>query len=431
MKKFVSKISNQDVLDYHSREIPGKLSIIPSKPTNSLEDLSIAYTPGVAIPCLEIKKNIDNIYKYTTKSNSVAVISNGTAVLGLGNIGAAASKPVMEGKSVLFKKFGAIDSIDLEIDTENIEEFINIVKHIGVSFGGINLEDIKSPDCFIIEEKLKELMDIPVFHDDQHGTAIVVAAGLINALYLTKRKISDSKIVVSGAGAASTACVNLLVKIGAQKNKIIVCDSVGVIYKGREKKMNEWKSMLATDTTARTLSEAMVNSDIFLGLSVKGVLSKEMLGSMAPDPIVFALANPDPEITPEDAYEVRNDIIMATGRSDYVNQVNNVMAFPYIFRAALDTRAKQINDEMKIAAAYALAELARIEVPEELCKIISRNNISFGKDYIIPSIFDSRLLTCIPLSIAKAAIDSKVVRNNDFNLENYKEILKAFSKNLS
>ena len=406
-------------LEYHSKNKPGKLAIKATKQLLTQQDLALAYSPGVAVPCLEIKKNLDDIYKYTARGNFVAVITNGTAVLGLGNIGAAASKPVMEGKAVLFKKFADIDCIDLEIDTEDTEEFINSVKHLGYSFSGINLEDIKAPECFIIEEKLKKLMDIPVFHDDQHGTAIITAAGLINAIHLTNRKISEIKIVVNGAGAAAIACVDLIVALGAKPENIILCDTVGVIYKGRTERMNKWKEAKAVTTNYRKLDEVMQGADVFLGLSAKGAVTKEMVASMAESPIIFAMANPDPEITPEDVKSIRSDAIVATGRSDYNNQVNNVMGFPYIFRGALDVRATSINMEMKIAAVNALAELARQPVPREVYRAYGDRK-SFGSEYIIPVPFDPRLISTIPIAVAKAAIDSGVARIKDLDIKKYK-----------
>lgn len=410
-------------LEYHQQGQPGKIALKPTKELVSQQDLARAYSPGVAYPCLEIQKKPEDIYKYTAKGNMVAVISNGTAVLGLGAIGPAASKPVMEGKAVLFKKFADIDCFDLEVDCTDPDEFINVVKNLGTSWGGINLEDIKAPECFIIEDKLKEIMDIPVFHDDQHGTAIITAAGLINAIFLTKRNISDIKIVVNGAGAAAMACINLIIALGANKDNIILCDTKGVIYKGRQERMNKWKEEKAVNTMLRTLEEAMVDADVFLGLSVKGAVTKEMVASMAESPIIFAMANPDPEITPEDVLSVREDAIIATGRSDYDNQVNNVMGFPYIFRGALDVRAKSINEEMKMAAAEALAELARKPVPSEVYKAYGAKKKSFGPDYIIPVPFDPRLITTIPVAVAKAAIDSGVAQVENFNFTEYKNQL--------
>lgn len=412
-----------NALEYHQKGRPGKLSIKPTKALCTQHDLSLAYSPGVAAPCLEIVKDPNNIYKYTSKANTVAVISNGTAVLGLGAIGAAASKPVMEGKSVLFKKFADIDSFDLEVDTTDSDEFINVVKYLGHSWGGINLEDIKAPECFIIEKKLKEIMDIPVFHDDQHGTAIITAAGIINAVYLTKRKMDEVKVVVNGAGAAAIACIDLIIKLGIKNYNITLCDSKGVIYKGRAEGMNPWKESKAIETKARSLADAMKDSDIFLGLSVKNVVSKDMVKSMSKSPIIFAMANPDPEITPEDIMSVRDDAIIATGRSDYNNQINNVMGFPYIFRGALDIRAKSINDEMKMAAAKALAHLARESVPIEVRKAYGGTNKFFGPNYIIPAPFDPRLLSTVSAAVAQAAIDSGVAQIKDIDLKAYKKEL--------
>ncbi|HJK86252.1 MAG TPA: NADP-dependent malic enzyme [Candidatus Megaira endosymbiont of Nemacystus decipiens] len=412
-----------NALEYHQKGRPGKLSIKPTKALCTQHDLSLAYSPGVAAPCLEIVKDSNNIYKYTSKANTVAVISNGTAVLGLGAIGAAASKPVMEGKSVLFKKFADIDSFDLEVDTTDSDEFINVVKYLGHSWGGINLEDIKAPECFIIEKKLKEIMDIPVFHDDQHGTAIITAAGIINAVYLTKRKMDEVKVVVNGAGAAAIACIDLIIKLGIKSYNITLCDSKGVIYKGRAEGMNPWKESKAIETKARSLADAMKGSDIFLGLSVKNVVSKDMVKSMSKSPIIFAMANPDPEITPEDIMSVRDDAIIATGRSDYNNQINNVMGFPYIFRGALDIRAKSINDEMKMAAAKALAHLARESVPIEVRKAYGGTNKFFGPNYIIPAPFDPRLLSTVSAAVAQAAIDSGVAKIKEIDLKAYKKEL--------
>ncbi|MGC0371586.1 MAG: hypothetical protein DGJ47_000275 [Rickettsiaceae bacterium] len=409
-------------LNYHQNGKPGKISIKPTKPLTTQHDLALAYSPGVAAPCLEIAKNTDDIYKYTARGNTVAVISNGTAVLGLGAIGAAASKPVMEGKSVLFKKFADIDSVDIEVDTTDPDSFINVVKHLGYSWGGINLEDIKAPECFVIEEKLKALMDIPVFHDDQHGTAIITAAGLINATYLTNRKMEEVKIVVNGAGAAAISCIKLIIALGAKPANIVLCDSRGVIYKGRTEGMNKWKEERAITTDARSLQDAIKGADVFLGLSVKGAVSKEMVQSMAASPIIFAMANPDPEITPEDIKSVRDDAIIATGRSDYNNQVNNVMGFPYIFRGALDVRATCINEEMKMAAAKALADLARKPVPVEVARAYGGKQKTFGPDYIIPVPFDPRLISTIPAYVAQAAIDSGVAKIN-LDIKEYKKSL--------
>lgn len=419
----MNKINYAEALEYHEKDKPGKIAISATKSLVTQQDLSLAYSPGVAAPCLEIAKNLEDVYKYTARGNLVAVISNGTAVLGLGNLGAAASKPVMEGKAVLFKKFADIDAIDLEVNTEDPEEFINAVKYLSYSFGGINLEDIKAPECFIIEEKLKSLMDIPVFHDDQHGTAIITAAGLINAAYLTNRKLEDLKIVVNGAGAAAIACIDLLIALGVDKSKIILCDTKGVVYKGRLEGMNKWKELYASDTKVRTLAESLNNADVFIGLSVKGAVTKEMVKGMANNPIIFAMANPNPEITPEDIKLVRDDAIIATGRSDYNNQINNVMGFPYIFRGALDVRARTINTEMKIAAAKAIADLARRPVPEEVYKAYSGRKMVFGKEYIIPVPFDPRLITVVAAAVAVAAIESGVARVKDFSIGKYRKEL--------
>ncbi len=415
----------KEALDYHKKGRPGKLEITPTTPLISSNDLSLAYSPGVATPCLEIEKNPDNIYDYTSKGNIVAVISNGTAVLGLGNIGAAASKPVMEGKSVLFKKFADVDGIDLEIDTEDTERFVDAVSLLEPSFGGINLEDIKAPDCFIIEQKLREKMNIPVFHDDQHGTAIVTAAGIINALHLTNRKIEDTKFVSNGAGAASIACVELLKAMGAKNNNIILVDRDGVLYKGRQNNMNQWKSGHTVDTKLRTLEDALKNADVFLGLSVPGSVTKKMVKSMSEKPIIFAMANPIPEIMPEDVKSVRSDAIIATGRSDYPNQVNNVLGFPYIFRGALDVRATTINEEMKIAAANAIAALAREDVPDEVNAAYHGVQLHYGNDYIIPAPFDPRLISSVSSAVAKAAMDSGVAKLTIKNLEAYERELEG------
>jgi malate dehydrogenase (oxaloacetate-decarboxylating)(NADP+) len=409
-----------DALRYHEGKTPGKIAIKATKPLVTQYDLSLAYSPGVAAPCLAIARNPEDVYKYTAKGNMVAVITNGTAVLGLGNLGAAASKPVMEGKAVLFKKFADIDAIDIEVDTEDPENFINVVKYLGESWGGINLEDIKAPECFIIEEKLKEIMQIPVFHDDQHGTAIIVGAGLINALYLTNRDFASTKIVVNGAGAAAIACIELVINLGIKKENVVLCDTSGVVYKGRANNMNKWKEQYATDEAMRSLEDAMQGADVFFGLSVKGAVTKDMVKSMAKSPIIFAMANPDPEITPEDIKSVRDDAIIATGRSDYVNQINNVMGFPYIFRGALDVRAKTINTEMKIAASKALAQLARAPVADEVYKAYSGRKMYFGPDYIIPVPFDPRLITTIPIAVAKAAISSGASNAVDFDIKKYK-----------
>lgn len=412
-----------EALAYHKDNVPGKIAIVPTKALTTQRDLALAYSPWVSAPCKEIAKNPEAIYDYTAKGNLVAVISNGTAILGLGNLGPAASKPVMEGKAVLFKKFADINAIDLEVDTEDPEVFINVVRYLGHSFGGINLEDIKAPECFIIENRLKELMDIPVFHDDQHGTAIITAAALLNSALLTKRDFSSMKIVVSGAGAASIACLDLIVKLGAKQENIILCDTKGVIYKGRKEGMNQWKEKYATNSSARSLSEAVEGADVFLGLSAKGAMTKEMVAKMAKEPIIFAMANPEPEILPEEVREVRNDAIIATGRSDFPNQVNNVMGFPYIFRGALDVKASQINDEMKIAAAKAIANLAKTAVPDEVFKAYPKRNLVFSKEYIIPVPFDPRLISIVPVAVAEAAINTGVAKVENFNLRDYKKSL--------
>src|SRR5947209_3351051 len=394
-------ITDQEALLFHSRGRPGKLEVIATKPMATQRDLSLAYSPGVAVPVKAIAADPSTAYDYTTRGNMVAVITNGTAILGLGNLGALAAKPVMEGKAVLFKRFADIDSFDLEIDTEDPEEFINSVKFLGPSFGGINLEDIKAPECFIIEERLRELMDIPVFHDDQHGTAIIAAAGMINAMRLTGRDIKQTRLVCNGAGAAGIACLDLIKAIGFEPANVMLCDTKGVVYRGRAEGMNQWKSAHAVDTPARSLADAMQGADIFFGLSAKGALTAEMVKSMAPNPIIFAMANPDPEITPEEAHGVRDDVIVATGRSDYPNQVNNVLGFPYIFRGALDVRAKTINMEMKIAAAQALADLAREDVPDEVAVAYRGPRPRFGREYIIPTPFDPRLIHVVPSAVAK------------------------------
>jgi malate dehydrogenase (oxaloacetate-decarboxylating)(NADP+) len=417
--------TDAEALRFHSRGKPGKLEITPTKPMATQRDLSLAYSPGVAVPVQAIADNPDASYDYTSRGNMVAVISNGTAILGLGNLGALASKPVMEGKAVLFKRFADVDSIDLEIDTEDPTAFVDAVKHLGPSFGGINLEDIKAPDCFIIEQQLRELMDIPVFHDDQHGTAIICAAGLINALHLTGRDIKDIKICVNGAGSAGIACLELIKAMGLPHENAVLCDTKGVIYQGRKEGMNQWKSAHAVNTKARSLEDAMTDADVFLGLSVKGAVTKDMVAAMAPNPIIFAMANPDPEITPEEVAELREVAIMATGRSDYPNQVNNVLGFPYIFRGALDVRAKTINDEMKIACAEALAMLAREDVPDEVAAAYQGERPRFGARYIIPVPFDPRLISVIPPAVARAAMDSGVARAPIVDLENYQERLKA------
>ena len=418
-----SRITPEEALAYHLEPRPGKYDITPSTPMTTQRDLSLAYSPGVAVPVQAIADRPETAYDYTTKGNMVAVISNGTAILGMGNLGALASKPVMEGKAVLFKRFADVNAIDLELDTEDADEFINAVKLMGPTFGGINLEDIKAPECFIIEQRLKELMDIPVFHDDQHGTAVICAAGLLNALELSGKKIEDVRIVLNGAGAAGIACLELLKSMGARHDNCIMCDTKGVIYQGRTEGMNQWKSAHAVVTTARTLEEAMKGADVFLGVSAKGAVTQDMVASMADNPVIFAMANPDPEITPEDAHAVRPDAIVATGRSDYPNQVNNVLGFPYLFRGALDIHARAINDEMKIACAEALARLAREDVPDEVAVAYGRK-LQFGRDYIIPTPFDPRLIHVIPPAVARAGMDTGVARRPIIDMEGYVQTLK-------
>jgi malate dehydrogenase (oxaloacetate-decarboxylating)(NADP+) len=418
-------ITEQEALLLHSSGRPGKIAIQPTKPLTTQRDLSLAYSPGVAFPCLKIHQEPASAYDYTAKGNLVAVISNGTAVLGLGDLGALASKPVMEGKAVLFKRFADIDALDLEVDTHDVDAFINCVRYLGPSFGGINLEDIKAPECFIIEQRLRELMDIPIFHDDQHGTAIITTAGLINAFDLTGRSFKDSRMVVNGAGAAAIACVELIKSMGMPHDNVIMCDTAGVIYQGREKGMNQWKSAHAVSTKLRTLDEAIKGADIFLGLSVKGAVNGAMVKSMAKQPIIFAMANPDPEITPEEVKTVRTDAIIATGRSDYPNQVNNILGFPYIFRGALDVRASTINEPMKIAAARALAELAREDVPDEVDAAYAGRRLRYGPEYIIPVPFDPRLVSRIPAAVARAAMDSGVARRPIIDMRNYESELSA------
>lgn len=415
--------TDQEALDFHSQPHPGKISMAPTKPMGTQRDLSLAYSPGVAIPVLAISEDEDKAYDYTSKGNLVAVISNGTAILGLGNLGPMASKPVMEGKSVLFKRFADIDSFDIEVETTDVDEFCTVVRNIGKTWGGINLEDISSPDCFIIESRLREELDVPVFHDDQHGTAIIAAAGLINACDITGRKMEDLKVTVSGAGAAGLSCAGLIRNLGVKAENILMCDSTGVIYEGRTEKMDQFKSAFAVKTTKRTLVEAVEGADVLLGLSVKGAFTKDMIKSMAKDPIIFAMANPDPEITPEDIQSVRDDAVIATGRSDYPNQVNNVLGFPYIFRGALDVRARGINEEMKVAAARALAELAREDVPDEVAAAYHGARPSFGRDYIIPSPFDPRLISFVPPFVAQAAMDTGVARTPIEDMEAYRHSL--------
>jgi malate dehydrogenase (oxaloacetate-decarboxylating)(NADP+) len=425
-KQSENPLTRQDVLQFHQMGgKPGKIEIVPTKPVSTQRDLSLAYSPGVAVPVEEIYNRPSAAYDYTAKGNLVAVISNGTAILGMGNLGALASKPVMEGKAVLFKRFADVDAIDLEIGTEDVEEFINAVRYLGPSFGGINLEDIRAPDCFIIEQRLRELMDIPVFHDDQHGTAIIATAGVINALHLTNRKLEDIKFVCNGAGSAGIACLELIKAMGMPHGNAILCDSKGVIYQGRETGMNQWKSAHAVDTPARTLADAMEGADVFFGVSVAGALTAEMVASMAPDPIIFAMANPDPEITPEEVASIRDDAIMATGRSDYPNQVNNVLGFPYIFRGALDVQATTINDAMKIAAVEALASLAREDVPDKVAAAYGGRCLRYGRDYIIPAPFDPRLISRIPMAVAKAACDSGVAQKPIVDMDTYRATLDA------
>ncbi|WP_353284287.1 malic enzyme-like NAD(P)-binding protein [Wolbachia endosymbiont (group A) of Lasioglossum fulvicorne] len=429
MNDDLDSTTKQEALKYHSRGgNPGKISIMPTKPLSTQYDLSLAYSPGVAAPCLEIAKNPEVVYDYTAKGNCVAVISNGTAVLGLGNIGPLAAKPVMEGKAVLFKRFADIDAVDIEVGTENIEDFINAVRYLGPSWGGINLEDIRSPDCFIIEKRLNELMDIPVFHDDQHGTAVVVVAGIENALDIVEKKLEDVKIIMNGAGAAGIACLEILKSMGAKN--IVLCDKQGVIYRGRNEDMNEWKEKYAIDTSERSLLDTIKGADVFIGLSAKDVLNEEMLKSMGKDPIIFALANPDPEVRPEFAKSVRPDAIIATGRSDYNNQVNNVMGFPYIFRGALDVHATTINDEMKIAAADAIAKLAREPVPGEISAVYGGRKMSYGREYMIPTPFDPRLISIVAPAVAKAAVDSGVARKAIQDWSKYENQLKSRLSNV-
>jgi len=419
-----NRITSEEALAFHLEPTPGKFEISATVPMTTQRDLSLAYSPGVAVPCEAIAENPELAYDYTNKGNLVAVISNGTAVLGLGNLGALASKPVMEGKAVLFKRFADVNSIDIELDTEDPEAFINAVKLMGPTFGGINLEDIKAPECFIIEQRLKEEMDIPVFHDDQHGTAVICAAGLLNALRISGKKIEEVRIVLNGAGAAGIACLELLKAMGAKHNNCIMCDTKGVIYQGRTEGMNQWKSAHAASTELRTLEDAMQGADVFLGVSVKGAVTQAMVSSMADNPVIFAMANPDPEITPEDAHEVRPDAIVATGRSDYPNQVNNVLGFPYLFRGALDIHARAINDEMKIACAHALANLAREDVPDEVALAYGKN-LSFGRDYIIPTPFDPRLIHRIPPAVAQAGMHTGVARRPIIDMDAYELSLKS------
>ena len=418
------RVSREDALRFHLEQTPGKWEVTATVPMATQRDLSLAYSPGVAVPCEEIHAAPETAYDYTNKGNLVAVISNGTAVLGLGNLGALASKPVMEGKSVLFKRFADVNSIDIELDTEDPDAFCNAVRLMGPTFGGINLEDIKAPECFIIEQRLKEEMDIPVFHDDQHGTAVICAAGLINALHISGKKIEECRIVLNGAGAAGIACLELLKTMGARHENCIMCDTKGVIYQGRTEGMNQWKSAHAVKTDLRTLEDAMKGADVFLGVSAKGAVTPAMVESMAPNPVIFAMANPDPEITPEEAHAVREDAIVATGRSDYPNQVNNVLGFPYLFRGALDIHARAINDDMKIACAEALAALAREDVPDEVAVAYGRK-LAFGRDYIIPTPFDPRLIHRIPPAVAQAGMKTGVARRPIIDMEAYTQTLKG------
>ncbi|GAA6200711.1 NADP-dependent malic enzyme [Aquicoccus sp. SU-CL01552] len=419
-----TKITDEEALAFHLEPTPGKFEVRATVPMTTQRDLSLAYSPGVAVPCEAIAANPETAYDYTNKGNLVAVISNGTAVLGLGNLGALGSKPVMEGKAVLFKRFADVNAVDIELDTEDPDEIIQAVKLMGPTFGGINLEDIKAPECFIIEQRLKEEMDIPVFHDDQHGTAVICAAGLINALHLSDKKIEDVKIVLNGAGAAGIACIELLKRMGARHDNCIVCDTKGVIFQGRTEGMNQWKSAHAVKTELRSLEDAMKGADVFLGVSAKGAVTQEMVASMADNPVIFAMANPDPEITPEEAHEVRMDAIVATGRSDYPNQVNNVLGFPYLFRGALDIHARAINDEMKIACAHALAKIAREDVPDEVALAYGKA-LSFGRDYIIPTPFDPRLIHRIPTAVARAGMDTGAARRPIIDMDAYELTLKS------
>ena len=418
------KFTREEALAFHLEPTPGKWEVQATVPMTTQRDLSLAYSPGVAVPCEDIAENPELAYDYTNKGNLVAVISNGTAVLGLGNLGALGSKPVMEGKSVLFKRFADVNSIDIELDTEDPDEFIKAVKLMAPTFGGINLEDIKAPECFIIEQRLKEECDIPVFHDDQHGTAVICAAGLINALHLSGKKIEECRIVLNGAGAAGIACLELVKAMGAKHDNCIMCDTKGVIYQGRSEGMNQWKSAHAARTDLRTLEEAMAGADVFLGVSAKGAVTQAMVESMAENPVIFAMANPDPEITPEEAHEVRPDAIVATGRSDYPNQVNNVLGFPYLFRGALDIHARAINDEMKIACAEALAAIAREDVPDEVGLAYGKQ-LAFGRDYIIPTPFDPRLIHRIPPAVAKAGMETGAARRPIIDMEAYEETLRG------
>ena len=424
-KETIEKYTDKEALDFHIQGKPGKIEIISSKQLSTQRDLSLAYSPGVAVPVVEISKNPQTAYDYTSKGNLVAVISNGSAILGLGDLGALASKPVMEGKSVLFKRFADIDSIDIEVDSKDTNQIINTIKNIACSFGGINLEDIGAPECFVIEQKLKELVDIPIFHDDQHGTAIITTAGLINALDISGKSIKDVKIVVNGAGASAIACTELFKNSGVPNENVIMCDRKGVIYRGRPGELSQWKSKHAIVTECRTLEDAVKGADVILGLSAAGSFTQGMIKSMAKNPIIFACANPEPEIRPEKVLEVRDDAIIATGRSDYPNQVNNLIGFPYIFRGALDVQAKTINEEMKVAAAQAIAKLAREDVPDEVVAAYGGDRPHYGKDYIIPSTFDPRLITTIPTAVAKAAMDSGIAQKPIKDFDAYVNELEA------
>ncbi len=417
-------ITKQEALDYHQGARPGKVEVVSTKPCRTQRDLSLAYTPGVAVPCLEIEKNPQDAYRYTAKGNLVAVVSNGTAVLGLGDIGALAGKPVMEGKGVLFKRFADIDVFDIELDTHNPDEIIRACQLLEPTFGGINLEDIKAPECFYIEETLKKTMKIPVFHDDQHGTAIISGAALVNALELVGKKIDEVKLVVNGAGASAIACAEHYICLGAKRENITLVDTKGIVYKGRKEGMNPYKERFAHENTKRTLAEATQGADVLLGLSAKGAFTAEIIASMAPNPIVFAMANPDPEITYDEAKAVRDDIIMATGRSDYPNQVNNVLGFPFIFRGALDVHATTINEEMKLAATHALASLAKEDVPDSVCRAYGVGRMKFGRDYIIPKPFDPRVLVWEAMAVAKAAMETGVAQN-PVDLDEYREQLES------
>ena len=419
------RVTTEEALELHSRGRAGKIEITPTKPLTTQRDLSLAYSPGVAAPCLAIKADPNKAYDYTAKGNLVAVVSNGTAVLGLGNLGALGSKPVMEGKAVLFKRFADIDGVDLEVASEDVDEVVNCVRLLWPTFGGVNLEDIKAPECFIIEQRLRELMDIPVFHDDQHGTAIIATAALINALHLTDRELATTRLVVNGAGAAGIACIELIKAMGMPHGNVTLCDTKGVVYQGRPEGMNQWKSAHAIPTEARTLADAMRGADVAFGLSAKGAFTPEMVRSMAEKPIIFAMANPDPEITPEDAHAIRDDCIVATGRSDYPNQVNNVLGFPYIFRGALDVRASSINEAMKIAAANAIAALARDEVPDSVLSVYKGKRLRYGRDYLIPTPFDPRLITAIPPAVAEAAMATGVARKPIQSMERYRQELRS------